>query len=55
VWAAAWTSGGAIRVVSHRTPIGPWGPPPVVVGLAVTLMLWRIGPLGSLRLLYTAN
>ena len=29
------------------------GLPPVVVGLAVTLMLWRTGPLGSLRLLYT--
>jgi tungstate transport system permease protein len=31
----------------------PVGLPPVVVGLAVTLMLWRTGPLGSLRLLYT--
>jgi tungstate transport system permease protein len=29
------------------------GLPPVVVGLAVTLLLWRTGPLGSLRLLYT--
>lgn len=29
------------------------GLPPVVVGLAVTLVLWRTGPLGSLRLLYT--
>jgi tungstate transport system permease protein len=29
------------------------GMPPVVVGLLVTLMLWRSGPLGSLRLLYT--
>ncbi|MGH2537527.1 MAG: ABC transporter permease [Candidatus Promineifilaceae bacterium] len=27
--------------------------PPVVVGLAVSLMLWRSGPLGSLRLIYT--
>ena len=27
--------------------------PPVVVGLAVTLLLWRTGPLGALRLLYT--
>src|SRR5262245_32730014 len=29
------------------------GLPPVLVGLAVTLLLWRTGPLGSLRLLYT--
>jgi len=29
------------------------GLPPVVVGLAVTLLLWRTGPLGALRLLYT--
>lgn len=27
--------------------------PPVVVGLAVALTLWRSGPLGSLRLIYT--
>jgi tungstate transport system permease protein len=27
--------------------------PPVVVGLMVMLMLWRTGPLGPLRLLYT--
>jgi tungstate transport system permease protein len=27
--------------------------PPVVVGLVVMLMLWRTGPLGSLRLLFT--
>lgn len=29
------------------------GLPPVVVGLAVSIMLWRSGPLGSLRLMYT--
>jgi tungstate transport system permease protein len=29
------------------------GLPPVVVGLFVSLMLWRTGPLGQLRLLYT--
>src|SRR5512137_2242665 len=29
------------------------GLPPVVVGLLVTLFLWRSGPLGSLGLLYT--
>lgn len=29
------------------------GLPPVVVGLLVTLLLWRSGPLGQLRLLYT--
>ena len=28
--------------------------PPVVVGLVVMLVLWRTGPLGSLRLLFTA-
>ena len=27
--------------------------PPVVVGLVVALMLWRSGPLGDLRLIYT--
>ena len=27
--------------------------PPVVVGLAVSIMLWRSGPLGDLRLIYT--
>jgi tungstate transport system permease protein len=31
------------------------GLPPVVVGLVVTLLLWRTGPLGSLRLLYTPS
>jgi tungstate transport system permease protein len=29
------------------------GLPPVVVGLAVALVLWRSGPLGQLRLMYT--
>ncbi len=29
------------------------GLPPVVVGLVVTIFLWRSGPLGELRLLYT--
>jgi tungstate transport system permease protein len=29
------------------------GMPPVVVGLLVTVLLWRSGPLGQLRLLYT--
>jgi tungstate transport system permease protein len=29
------------------------GVPPVVVGLVVTILLWRTGPLGSLALLYT--
>src|SRR5438067_8316889 len=27
--------------------------PPVVVGLLITIVLWRTGPLGSLRLLFT--
>jgi len=29
------------------------GLPPVVVGLIVSVMLWRTGPIGQLRLLYT--
>ena len=29
------------------------GLPPVVVGLVVSIMLWRSGPLGSLRIIYT--
>jgi tungstate transport system permease protein len=29
------------------------GMPPVVAGLLITIMLWRTGPLGDLRLLYT--
>lgn len=29
------------------------GSPPVVVGLLVALILWRSGPLGSLRIIYT--
>jgi tungstate transport system permease protein len=29
------------------------GMPPVVVGLLITILLWRTGPLGELRLLYT--
>lgn len=31
------------------------GLPPVVVGLAITLLLWRTGPLGALRMLYTPS
>ena len=31
------------------------GLPPVVVGLFVTILLWRNGPLGSLGLLYTPS
>src|SRR5256712_917385 len=30
------------------------GLPPVVVGLFVTLLLWRSGPLGALEILYTS-
>src|SRR5262245_34831856 len=29
------------------------GLPPVVVGLLVSMLLWRAGPLGALELLYT--
>jgi len=31
------------------------GLPPVVVGLFVAMMLWRSGPFGDLRLIYTPN
>jgi tungstate transport system permease protein len=31
------------------------GLPPVVVGLFVALFLWRMGPLGSFRLIYTPS
>ena len=31
------------------------GLPPVVVGLMVAMLLWRSGPLGSLRLIYTPS
>jgi len=31
------------------------GLPPVVIGLVVTLLLWRTGPFGALRLLYTPS
>jgi tungstate transport system permease protein len=31
------------------------GLPPVVVGLVVTVVLWRTGPLGALRLLFTPS
>jgi tungstate transport system permease protein len=31
------------------------GLPPVLVGLIVTLLLWRTGPLGALQLLYTPS
>jgi tungstate transport system permease protein len=31
------------------------GLPPVLVGLGLTLLLWRSGPLGGLRLLYTPS
>lgn len=31
------------------------GLPPVVVGLVITLLLWRTGPLGALRMLYTPS
>src|SRR5919202_5294234 len=31
------------------------GLPPVVVGLVVMLLLWRTGPAGALRLLYTPS
>lgn len=39
----------AVRAVVNST----LGLPPVVVGLWVSLFLWRSGPLGGLRLMYT--
>ena len=45
------------RFPGHRVAVAlvntGMGLPPVVVGLAVTIVLWRSGPLGPLRLLYT--
>lgn len=46
---ARWRGQRAV-VVAVNTGMGL---PPVVVGLVVTMLLWRTGPLGSLRLLYT--
>lgn len=48
---------GLTRFVGRRFLISlintGMGAPPVVVGLIVTMMLWRHGPLGVLHLLYT--
>jgi len=41
------------RRVLHAIANTGMGLPPVVVGLFVTVLLWRSGPLGSLGLLYT--
>jgi tungstate transport system permease protein len=46
---ARWRGRRAV-VVAVNTGMGL---PPVVVGLLVTILLWRTGPFGSLRLLYT--
>jgi tungstate transport system permease protein len=40
------------RAVALAVNVG-MGLPPVVVGLVITLLLWRTGPLGGLQLLYT--
>jgi tungstate transport system permease protein len=42
------------RLLAVLTNTG-MGMPPVVVGLALTILLWRTGPLGSLALLYTPS
>lgn len=42
----------AHRVLTLLVQTG-MGLPPVVVGLVVSILLWRSGPLGALRLLYT--
>jgi tungstate transport system permease protein len=41
------------RRVLHAVANTGMGMPPVVVGLFITVLLWRSGPLGSLGLLYT--
>src|SRR4051812_20172683 len=48
----------AIGRFSGRRPLqvvvnAGMGLPPVVVGLVVSIFLWRTGPFGSLRLLFT--
>ncbi len=51
------TAMGLTRFVGRRFLISlintGMGAPPVVVGLVVTIFLWRSGPLGVLHLLYT--
>lgn len=42
------------RVIVTIVNVG-MGLPPVVVGLFVSIMLWRYGPLGFLRLMYTPS
>jgi tungstate transport system permease protein len=41
------------RRALHVTVNAGMGLPPVVVGLVVSILLWRTGPLGGLRLLFT--
>lgn len=41
------------RAVLHAVVNTGMGLPPVVVGLVVTMLLWRTGPFGPLQLLYT--
>ena len=43
------------RAIAGLTINAAMGLPPVVVGLVVTLVLWRTGPAGALRLLYTPS
>ncbi len=43
--------GGSLLAVANTG----MGLPPVVVGLFVTVLLWRSGPLGGLGLLYTPD
>src|SRR5262249_30891499 len=42
--------GRGLAVVALNTGMGL---PPVVVGLTLTILLWRSGPFGALRLLFT--
>ena len=43
------------RAIASLAINAAMGLPPVVVGLVVTLVLWRTGPAGALRLLYTPS
>jgi tungstate transport system permease protein len=48
--ALGWFRGRRVLLAAANTGMGM---PPVVVGLFVTVLLWRSGPLGALGLLYT--
>ena len=51
--ARRWRSGGSAADGALAAANTGMGLPPVVVGLFVTVLLWRSGPLGAFGLLYT--